>query len=108
MISTDASMEASRPPVVLINVFKVQPDRQEELVELVAALTRAQSQMPGFISGTVHRSLNGKTVATHALWRSVEDWKAMPRDKAVAEAMLPIMAIATFEPNLYEASRTFP
>lgn len=108
MTSPDASMEASRPPVVLINVFKVQPERQDELFELVSALTRAQIGVPGFISATVHRGLNGKTVATHALWRSVEEWKAMARHHAVSDAMLPIMALATFEPHLYDAGRIFP
>ncbi|MBX9709103.1 MAG: antibiotic biosynthesis monooxygenase [Caulobacteraceae bacterium] len=96
-------MDADDAPVVLINVFKVQPEKQDELIELLAALTRAQVGLPGFVSATLHRGLNGKTVANHAVWRSVEDWKAMTRNEAVAAAMVPIMAIATFEPNLYEA-----
>jgi heme-degrading monooxygenase HmoA len=97
------AMDADAGPVVLINVFKVQPEKQDELLEMLAALTRAQVDLPGFVSATLHRGLNGKTVANHAVWRSVEDWKAMTRDEGVAAAMRPIMAIATFEPNLYEA-----
>ncbi|MDP3405287.1 MAG: antibiotic biosynthesis monooxygenase [Brevundimonas sp.] len=90
-------------PVVLINVFKVQPEKQDELLDLLAALTRTQVGLPGFVSATLHRGLNGRTVANHAVWRSVADWKAMTRNPGVAAAMSPIMAIATFEPNLYEA-----
>ncbi len=96
-------MDADAEPVVLINVFKVLPEKQDELLEMLAAMTRAQVGLPGFVSATLHRGLNGKTVANHAVWRSVEDWKAMTRDAGVAAAMRPIMAIATFEPNLYEA-----
>lgn len=96
-------MDADGAPVVLINVFKVLPEKQDELIELLSAMTRAQAGLPGFVSATLHRGLNGKTVANHAVWRSVEDWKAMTRNSAVADAMAPIMAIATFEPNLYEA-----
>ena len=99
MTDTDADIA----PVVLINVFKVQPEKQDELIDLLVALTRAQVGLPGFISATLHRGLNGKTVANHAVWRSAEDWKAMTRNPAVVAAMSPIMAIATFEPNLYEA-----
>ena len=95
--------DADIAPVVLINVFKVQPEKQDELLDMLAELTRAQVNLPGFISATLHRGLNGKTVANQAVWRSVEDWKAMTRNAAVSAAMLPIMAIATFEPNLYEA-----
>jgi len=95
--------DADIAPVVLINVFKVQPERQDELLDMLAELTRAQVGLPGFVSATLHRGLNGKTVANHAVWRSAEDWKAMTRSPAVVAAMSPIMAIATFEPNLYEA-----
>ena len=103
MTDAAAHSDADTAPVVLINVFKVQPDRQDDLLEMLAELTRAQVGLPGFVSATLHRGLNGKTVVNQAVWRSVEDWKAMTRTPAVSVAMLPIMAIATFEPNLYEA-----
>jgi quinol monooxygenase YgiN len=96
-------LDAEAAPVVLITVFKVQPEKQDELLGLLVALTRAQVGLPGFVSATLHRGLNGKTVANHAVWRSVADWKAMTRNGGVADAMNPIMALATFEPNLYEA-----
>jgi heme-degrading monooxygenase HmoA len=96
-------MDADTAPVVLINVFKVQPEKQDELMDLLVALNQVQLGMPGFLSATLHRGLNGRTAANHVVWRSVEDWKAMTRNGDIAAAMSPIMAIATFEPNLYEA-----
>lgn len=90
-------------PVVLINVYRCQPERLDELMELLAIMVRAQRGADGFISATLHRGINGKVAAVHAVWRSREDWKAMARGAAVNAAMEPIMAIATFEPNLYEA-----
>lgn len=88
--------------VVLINVFKCAPERQDALVELVTTLVRRQRELDGFVSAALHRGLNGKVVANHAVWRSREDWKAMTRHPTVVAAMEPIMAVATFEPNLYE------
>lgn len=88
-------------PVVLINVLKCQPEKQEALLELLFGLMEIQRALPGFVSATLHRGLNGKTVANHAVWRSVDDWKAMTRNPDVSAAMNPVMAIATFEPNLY-------
>ena len=90
-------------PVVLINVYRCEPERLDALMERLAVMVRAQRKAEGFISATVHRGLNGKVAAVHAVWRSREDWKAMARSAAVNAAMEPIMAIATFEPNLYEA-----
>ena len=93
--------------VVLINVFKCAPERQDELMELLAALARAQRELDGFVSASLLRGVNGKVVDNHAVWRSREDWKAMTRHPAVAAAMDPIMAMATFEPNLYEPGEIF-
>ena len=100
---TDPASDPDAAPVVLINVFKCETDKQDALLERLAELVRAQVGLPGFVSATLHRGLNGRTVANHAVWRSVEDWKAMTRHEAVSAAMRPIMALATFEPNLYEA-----
>ncbi|MDZ4113755.1 MAG: antibiotic biosynthesis monooxygenase family protein [Brevundimonas sp.] len=95
--------EADSDPVVLINVYRCEPGRQEALMELLTVMVRTQREAEGFISATLHRGLNGKVAAVHAVWRSREDWKAMARSPAINAAMEPIMAIATFEPHLYEA-----
>lgn len=89
-------------PVVLINVYRCEPERQTVLMEHLSAMVRAQRELEGFISATVHRGLNGRVAAVHAVWQSREEWKAMARHPTVAAAMEPILAIATFEPHLYE------
>ncbi|GAA0647906.1 antibiotic biosynthesis monooxygenase family protein [Brevundimonas lenta] len=89
-------------PVVLINVYRCEADRQDALMEHLAIMVRAQRDLDGFVSAAIHRGLNGRVAAVHAVWRSREDWKAMARHPLVAGAMEPILAIATFEPHLYE------
>ena len=89
-------------PVVLINIFKCAARRQDELIEHLTALAQVQRALPGFVSGTLHRGLNGRVVANHAVWASATDWKVMTRHPQVVAAMEPILAIATFEPHLYE------
>ncbi len=98
----DAADGPDEAPVVLINIFKCEPHRQDELLDHLAALARVQTGLPGFVSATLHRGLNGRTVANHAVWRSAADWKAMTRHPAVVQAMGPILSVATFEPHLYE------
>lgn len=89
-------------PVVLINVYRCEPERQPVLMEHLEVMLAAQRKAEGFVSATLHRGLNGKTAAVYAVWRSRDDWKVMARTPEVARAMEPIMAIATFEPHLYE------
>ncbi|HUH10546.1 MAG TPA: antibiotic biosynthesis monooxygenase [Brevundimonas sp.] len=89
-------------PVVLINIFKCDARRQDELIEHLTALAQVQRTLPGFVSAKLHRGLNGRVVANHAVWASATDWKVMTRHPEVVAAMGPILAIATFGPHLYE------
>ena len=101
-ISTKSSI------VTLINVFTVDPTHQQRLVEL---LTRATvvgvSHAPGFVSASLHRSLDGTKVTMYAQWRSVEDYQAMRQDPAPLPFLQEALTIATFEPGMYEVVQTF-
>jgi quinol monooxygenase YgiN len=94
--------------ITLINVFAVAPADQQRLVDLLTSATDGiVNDAPGFISSTLHRSLDGTRVAMYARWRSIEDYQAMrsdPRPRAFLEQAL---SIATFEPGMYEVVRTF-
>jgi heme-degrading monooxygenase HmoA len=89
--------------VTLISIFTVAPERQDELVRLLQAMIDEVARtLPGFVSAAVHRGLDGKQVANYARWESVDDWKAMVRHPQVQARMTPILAIATFQSQLYE------
>ena len=92
--------------VTLINVLTVEPARQQELVDL---LTRATDEtirhMPGFVSATIHKSLDGVRVTNYAQWRSREDFEAMLRNPAASPHLKEAAALATsFQPHLYQVS----
>jgi len=64
--------------LTLINVFTVGPTNQQELVALlVEATQRSVRHVTGFVSASLHRSLDGTKVAMYAQWRSLEDYQAM-------------------------------
>ena len=94
--------------ITLINVFTVEPANQQRLVDL---LTRATdefvSRAPGFLSATLHRSLDGAKVTMYAQWRSVEDYEAMRRDPGPLPFLQEALTIARFEPGMYEIARQF-
>lgn len=98
---------ADSDAVVLINVYKCDPVKQDALMEALTVMVGRQRGLDGFVSATLHRGVNGKVCAVHGVWGSRDDWKAMTRHPAIVEAMSPIMGIATFEPNLYEPGETF-
>ncbi len=98
----------SDPIVTLINVFTVEPSNQQRLVDL---LTRATDGLvdraPGFISSTLHRSLDGTKVAMYARGRSAADYEAMRKDPRPLPFLQEALTFASFEPGMYVAVRTF-
>jgi quinol monooxygenase YgiN len=96
------------PLVTLINVFTVDPAKQDELVRLLARATEASVRhAPGFISARLHRSLDGTKVAMYAQWQSREAYEAMRGDPGSRPYLERALAIAKFEPGMYEVVQTF-
>jgi quinol monooxygenase YgiN len=94
--------------VTLINVFTVDPANQQLLLELLTRATETSVRhAPGFISSSLHRGLDGTKVTMYAQWRSVEDYQAMREDPAPLPYLQAALAIAKFEPGMYEVVEIF-
>jgi quinol monooxygenase YgiN len=109
--STHAAM-ATNPPtsklVILINVFTVEPANQRQLLELLARATETSVRHArGFISATLHRSLDGTKVTMYAQWRSVADYQAMRENPTALPYLQRALAIAKFYPGMYEVVESF-
>jgi quinol monooxygenase YgiN len=89
--------------VTLINVFTVEPENQNRLVDLlVEATERVMRHLPGFVSANIHRGLDGRHVANYAQWESKEAFERMLGDPEARRHMGPILEVATNEGYLYE------
>src|SRR5580700_1440341 len=87
--------------VTLINIFTVEPANQQRLLELLARTTETSVRhAPGFISSILHRGLDGTKVTMYAQWRSVENPAPLPY-------LQQALAIARFEPGMYEVVEIF-
>jgi quinol monooxygenase YgiN len=101
-------VSANGSVITLINVFTVEPTNQQRLVELLTEATEASvRQAPGFISATLHRSIDGTKVTMYAQWRSIDEYQAMRRDPAPLPYLQKALTISKFEPGMYEVVRTF-
>jgi quinol monooxygenase YgiN len=102
------TISLGRKLVTLINVFTVEPDNQQQLLDLLArAIETSVRHAPGFISSSLHRGLDGKKVTMYAQWRSAEDYQAMRDDPAPLPYLQQALAIARFEPGMYEVVEIF-
>ncbi|MDB5928168.1 MAG: Antibiotic biosynthesis monooxygenase [Betaproteobacteria bacterium] len=67
-----STIEKGSGLLTLINVFTVEPQKQQKLVTLpIEATEQTMKHMPGFVSANIHRSLDGKKVVNYAQWESM-------------------------------------
>ena len=102
-----ATIEKGRDLLTLINVFTVEPENQQKLVDLlIEATEQLMKHLPGFMSANLHKSHDGKKVVNYAQWRSKDDFEAMRRNPAARPHMEAAAAIAKFEPILCEVAES--
>jgi quinol monooxygenase YgiN len=103
-----ATISPSRKLVTLINVFTVEPANQQQLLELLPRATETSVRdAPGFISASLHRSLDGTKVTMYAQWRSVADYQAMRENPTALPYLQQALTIAKFHPGMYEVVEMF-
>ena len=92
----------------LINVFTVQPNDQQHLVDLlIEATEKVTSQQEGFISAKIHKSLDGTRVVDYVQWKSKDAFDKMLKYPRAIIYMTDILSIAKLEGGLYEAILEF-
>ena len=91
----------------MINQFTVEPGDQAELVRLeVTGMTGIASTMPGFVRGSIHRSLDGTRLVNYIHWADGDAWKnahdALGANPEYREHMENVRRIASADPHAYE------
>jgi heme-degrading monooxygenase HmoA len=66
---TEVTIAAGSSPWTLIVVMKCEPAEQDELIIYLIGIAHEHSASSGFISCTIHRSLDGTRVAEYIQWR---------------------------------------
>jgi len=97
--------------VTLINVFTVEPANQRELLELLTHATETSVRgVPGFVSAALHRSVDGTKVTMYAQWASLahyQHYRALLADPVASPYVPKVLAIARFDPGMYEVVEVF-
>src|SRR3981081_1392702 len=102
------TISKSNKLLTLINGFTGAPANQQELLDLLARATETSVRhAPGFISSSLHRSLDGTKVTMYAQWRSAEDYQAMRENPAPLPYFQEALTIAKFDPGMYEVVETY-
>ena len=69
-------MQASEGPVVLINVFTVDPADEDAMIKSWSKDAELMKAQPGYISTKLHKGIAGSsTYINYAVWESVEAFR---------------------------------
>jgi len=99
------TIEEGAPVVTLINVFTVDPSKQDALVHLLDDATeQVMRHLPGFVSANIHRGLDGRHVANYAQWASREAMEAMLTNPDAQHHMRIAESMAQAAPILYHVA----
>lgn len=94
--------------LTLINVFTVDPVNQQKLVDLLTLATESSvSKIKGFVSSSLHRSIDGTKVTMYAQWNSIEDYQNMRKNSTASPFLEEALEIASFDMGMYEVVDTF-
>jgi quinol monooxygenase YgiN len=96
-----------KSPYTLINVFTVDPDKQQQLVDLLIETTEgwAKSQ-PGFILARVHKSLDRIKVVNYAQWENKEASDLTLSDPQMRARMGLAVQLGRPDAHFYTIART--
>ena len=90
-----------------INTFRCAPKNQETVVQInVDIIEQVAREFPGFISATVHRSLDGTRVINYLQWRTAADLAAMQRSAQFQQIARGFAGLIEFDPHEVEVVHT--
>jgi quinol monooxygenase YgiN len=86
-----------------INTFRCTPENQKTVTQLnVDIVQRVAREFPGFVSATVHRSLDGTRVINYLQWQTAADLSAMQRSAQFQEIAPGFDGLIEFDPHEVE------
>src|SRR5688572_33421542 len=72
MRSSMPNIQAEKQPVTQITVIEAEPDKQAEALSVMTERARYMSRQPGFVSISLHRSLDGRRIVNYVQWEDRE------------------------------------
>jgi heme-degrading monooxygenase HmoA len=69
-------IRSDNQPVTQITIVEAEPDKQAEALALMTERARFMAAQPGFVSISLHRSLDGRRIVNYVQWSSREELQA--------------------------------
>lgn len=99
-------IRANEGVITQINVFTVLPENQQRLIDVLIEAANSARTVPGWLSASLHRSLDGTRVVNYAQCESYEAWEAVMAKLQEGDHLQKNKEFGIASPGLYEVVYT--
>src|SRR5437763_13578339 len=105
METTMPHIQTGNQPVTQITVIEAEPEKQQEALSLMAERARFMARQPGFISISLHRSLDGRRIVNYVQWQNRDLLRSAHQSPEFRKQWNDFDKLTDeIDPNLYEVS----
>ena len=96
-------IQIDQQPVTQITIIEAEPEKQTEALSLMRERARFMQGQPGFISISLHRSLDGRRIVNYIQWESRDLLRAARQSPEFRRAWSQFERLTDdIDPHLYE------
>jgi heme-degrading monooxygenase HmoA len=100
------NIRTNNQPVTQITVVEAEPGKQDEALSLMRERARFMAGQPGFVSISLHRSLDGRRIVNYVQWESRDLLAAAHKSPEFRKEWTRFDSIAEeIDPHLYEVAQ---
>ncbi|MBW4628578.1 MAG: antibiotic biosynthesis monooxygenase [Brasilonema octagenarum HA4186-MV1] len=89
--------------ITVIIIFAVEAERQQELIDtIIEFLETTVKHQSGFVSSSIHKSIDGVRVMNYAQWKTLEDYQAFINNSEVQAKAAKLSQFQIHESHIYE------
>ena len=94
------SLDNSLTTVMII--FTVKPEQQQELIDTIKEFLETVQTLPGFVSASLHKSIDGVKVVNYAQWSSMDDFESFINNQEVKAKASKLFEFDPPDTHVYE------
>jgi len=99
-------IRTEQQPVTQITVVEAEPGKQAQALDLMTQRAQFMARQPGFVSISLHRSLDGRRIVNYVQWESRDLLAAAHRSPEFRREWSQFDEITDdIDPHLYEVAR---
>lgn len=96
-------IQTTNQPVTQITIVEAEPGKQAEALSMMTDRARFMSRQPGFVSISLHRSLDGRRIVNYIQWQSREQLQSAHKSPDFRKEWDRFDKVADeIDPHLYE------